>query len=274
MTGSAASFGEAGGGTIRRARSRRMATAWAVSALAARRAGALGPPPRALPPRLHRSLIGAAVWMETLAGFACVHPDGVAVISVVPPHRREQRRFFLVILAHDVPIVAALAVALAWWWPAAVAALAAMGLMMAAVAVGERRPRPVRARMAAVTPSDAHHVRNFFADAAHKGAGRTVLHAVCRQADEAGHVLYLDTVADRLVDYYGEFGFQVRATEAVARGGETVLSRRMVREPVTRADPAPAGVSGHAAHVAPRLPPITSAPFAAGRFRADRHEGR
>ncbi len=243
-----------------------MATAWAVGALAARRAEALGPSPGLLPPGLHRGLLRAAVWTETLAGFASVHPDGVAVISVVPPHRRQQRRFFLVILAHDIPVVAALAVALAWWWPAAVAGLAAMGLVMTAVAVGEHRPKPVRARMAAVTPSDAHHVRNFFADAAHKGAGRTVLDAVCRQADEAGHVLYLDTVAERLVDYYAEFGFTVRATEVLTRGGETVLCRRMVREPATTTASASAQVVAHAAPSrVPALPPITSAPFAAGR---------
>jgi hypothetical protein len=227
-----------------------MATAWAVGALAARRAGALGPPPRALPLRLHRGLLRAAVWTETLAGFVCVHPEGCAVISVVPPHRRDQRRFFLVILAHDVPVAAALAVALVWWWPAAVAGLVAMGLVMAAVAAGERRPGPVRARMAAVTPSCAHQVRNFFADAAHKGAGRMVLGAVCRQADEAGHVLYLDTVAGRLVDYYAEFGFEVRATEALPRGGETVSCRRMVREPVKRTHAVAAGIPADAAHTA------------------------
>ena len=95
----------------------------------------------------------------------------------------------------------------------------------------DRRPRQVTRRLNQVTPSGAHHVRNFFADGAHKGAGRALLGAVCRLADEAGHVLYLDTVVDRLVAYYAEFGFEVRAVSELTRGGKTVLSHRMVREP-------------------------------------------
>jgi len=234
---SAATYDEAGGARNRWGRARQMATARAVSALAAHRAADLGPVPGALPLRLHRSLLQAAVWVETLAGFACVHPQRLAVITVAPPDRRAQRRFFLVILAHDVPVVAALAGLWMLWWPAAALAAAAMGLAMTAVVAGEHRPKAVRERLAAVTPAGAHQVRNFFADEAHKGAGRTVLDAVCQQADEAEHVLYLDTVVERLVAYYVEFGFELRSTDSLLRGGETVLFRRMVRQPSTRTAP-------------------------------------
>lgn len=224
----------------------RLATAWAVSAVAARRAGALGPPPRGVPAPLHRGLLRGTVWVETLAGFGRVHPDRVAVVSVVPPRWRDQRRFFAIILAHDIVVVAALALFLVLWWPAFVVALAAIGLVMAAVVADEHRPRSVRAQLDAVTPSAAHHVRNFFAEGAHKGAGRVVLAAACREADEAGHAFALDTVTDRLVVYYGEFGFEVRATVALTRGGETVRCRRMVREPRVRPEPAAGPASTHA----------------------------
>jgi hypothetical protein len=94
-----------------------------------------------------------------------------------------------------------------------------------------------------------------------------VLDAVCRQADEAQHVLYLHTVVERLVAYYIEFGFDIRATEALTRGRETLICRRMVREPVTRTDPAAVGGSVDAACSTAARPPIAPAPFAAVRLQ-------
>ncbi len=237
-----------------------MATVWAVGAVAARRVGDLGPPPGGIPVPLHRGLVRLTVWVETLGGVARVHPQGLAVVSVVPPRWRDRRRFLLVILVHDVPVAAALVVALWWWWPAAVGAAAAIGLLVAKVVSGERAASHVRERVDAATPSGAHHVCNFFADEAHKGAGRTLLDAVCRQADAAGQLLYLDTVAERLVAYYVEFGFQVHATEERNRGSETVLCRRMVREPKTRTDTWPSQRSSHPARPGAVPPSVTPAP--------------
>ena len=115
---------------MRSSRFRSLRTAWTVSGLAFHRAGALGARPESHFHRLRRGLVRCAVWMETLGGLTRVHPQGVAVISVVPPRRRDQLRLFIVILAHDAPLATALGVAWLWWWPAAAAGAAVIAAVM------------------------------------------------------------------------------------------------------------------------------------------------
>ena len=234
MSAPAAAYGAGASGSLAQPRAPSVATAWALSGLAGRRAGAVGAGPVAHSLRLRRWLVRFAVWVEILGGLARVHPDGTAVVTVAPPRRRDQRRMFLVVLGHDVAVVAALVLAWLWWPPAAVGGVGLLVLALAVAVATDHRPRQVARRLGEATPNGAHHIRNFFAEPAKRGAGRVVLDGVCREADQAGRVLYLDTVAERLVAYYGEFGFEARATVQRCRGGETVLSWRMVREP--RAD--------------------------------------
>ncbi len=47
-------------------------------------------------------------------------------------------------------------------------------------------------------------------------------------------MIYLDTAAPQLVEYYASSGFEVAATELVCRGGRDVRLYRMVRRPRRR----------------------------------------
>ena len=80
-------------------------------------------------------------------------------------------------------------------------------------------------------PAGGWLVHNFAGDAEHPGAARPLLDAVCADADVRGRVLYLDTLAPRLVEYYQAVGFEVAATVPAVYAGEAVVVTRMVRRP-------------------------------------------
>jgi hypothetical protein len=62
------------------------------------------------------------------------------------------------------------------------------------------------------------------------GEGRRLLDGIVAEADRKGQRLVLDAANDRLVDYYGAFGFRAIGAAATMPYGERVT--RMVRHPV------------------------------------------
>jgi hypothetical protein len=136
-------------------------------------------------------------------------------------------------VVHDLVFVGGVALLWALAPPLAATAVIALLANVLLVITIERRPPALRRDLAHVTPRHACHVRNFAGDENHRGAGRELLGAVCAEADGAGRVLYLDTVAERLVEYYGEFGFEERAVADLARGRGGLRLHRMIRDPAT-----------------------------------------
>ena len=118
------------------------------------------------------------------------------------------------------------------WWPAAVVLLSAAGVVGGAGALNLWRCRKARRRLRKARPAGAWCLRNFAS--AGPGAGRALLHQVCAEARREARVVYLDTAAPQLVEYYASSGFEVVAAELVRRGGRDVRLYRMVRRPRRR----------------------------------------
>ena len=190
--------------------------AWALSALVVERCG-----------DRRRAVVRASAWLELVGGVGHVDPAGEAVLCLVPP--RPPLR--LVALMAGVAVV--LAVPLVGlgllWWPALLVVVSAAGLAGVAGAVSLGRSRTARRRLRRARPGGAWCLRNFAS--ARPGAGRALLERVCVEADHEGRVLWLDTAAPRLVEYYARSGFEVAAAEVVHRRGEPLRLYRMVRRP-------------------------------------------
>ncbi len=165
-----------------------------------------------------------------MAGLGRANPGGEAVLCLVP--RRPPLRLVAVMGAVAILLAVAIVALGLLWWPAAVVLLSAAAMAGGAGALSLWRCRKARQRLRQARPAGAWCLRNFAS--ARPGAGRALLHEVCAEADRQSRVVYLDTAAAQLVEYYARSGFEVVATEVVCRGGRDVRLYRMVRRPRRR----------------------------------------
>lgn len=177
-----------------------------------------------------RAVVRASAWLELVAGLGQVDSAGEAVLCLVPA--RPPLRLVAVMGAVAVLVAVALVALSSLWWPTTVVLLSAAGVVGGAGALSLWRSRQARRRLRQALPAGAWCLRNFAS--ARPGAGRALLHQVCAEADREVRVIYLDTAAPQLVEYYARSGFEVAATELVCRRGRRVRLYRMVRRPRRR----------------------------------------
>ena len=92
---------------------------------------------------------------------------------------------------------------------------------------GSPKPRPPYPR---VDADRGRVVEIHVVASVEPGEGRRLLDGIVAEADRKGQTLVLDAANDRLVDYYGAFGFRAIGAAATMPYGERVT--RMVRHPV------------------------------------------
>ena len=179
-------------------------------------------------PVVRQAIIRLAVALELAGGLGVADADGRAVACLAPPRMSDRPRLVMVVVG-VVIVGAGAAVVLMVWWPLFVVMAAAWALIVVPAGVVAWRCRAGERRLGEHRPPGGWGVRNFAADARHRGAGRALLTSVCADADRQGRVLYLDTTAARLVDYYRGFGFEVVASEEMRSGRTAWTVFRMVR---------------------------------------------
>ena len=178
------------------------------------------------------AILRASAWLELAGGLGEVDEDETAVVCLAPPPRlRYAPRLLAGLVAFLVASIVVLVLISAVWAPLlAVYGAAAVGLFGRSV-LKQWRDRAVSAELHRAQPAGGWYLHNVARHPDHPGAGRALLERVVQRADAEGRTLYLDTVVPRLVEYYGEFGFEVAATVEARYDGEVVQIVRMVRRP-------------------------------------------
>lgn len=180
---------------------------------------------------VRRTACRLAAWLELAGGLGVAGEDDHAVLCLSPPRRRDRARLFGLVAATALVVVACFIVGIVVWWPLAIPAVVLWAMVMVPAVPFSWRCRPGDRVLRAVRPPHGWYLHSFASAPLHPGAGRALLAVVCAEADRRGRVLYLDTSAERLVEYYREFGFDVAAEASMAVRGAAWTVRRMSRQP-------------------------------------------
>ncbi len=181
---------------------------------------------------LRHGALWVSTWMELAAGWGRMDDNGAAVLCLEPPQLRQALR--MVVVMAGVMVAGGLAggIIAVIWPPLVVAIVVGLALVCARARWFSWRCRGVNRQLRQARPAGGWNIHNFAGDPDRRGAGRALLDAVCDEADRRRRVLYLDTVVPRLVEYYGECGFEPTAQVAAQFAGEDLVITRMVRQPI------------------------------------------
>lgn len=214
----------------------------ALIALVVARCGHAPQPLASLPPVLRPAALRFSTWLELVSGHGRVGHGGDAVLCLRPP-RPSPRLLAVGLVALVGPFVVLVALASMSLLLAVALATVMLGgglAVLVGVALTLARSRAARSQLRRARPASGWYLHSFAS--ARPGAGRVLLERVCAEADAAGRVLYLDTSAPELIDYYEESGFTPAVTVVVGRAPASEKVTRMARpvggaQPTTAPDP-------------------------------------
>ena len=209
---------------------------WRVSGVAARRFSELPYARYVLPVPARRLMVRVALLSALGWGGWRANEPGTAVCGLKGAVGRRQR--LPAVIAWGIMGLAAIAVWIGWaavWssigliWVPAVSFLCAFALLVL-LGIRGARVSKAKASLPRVDADRGRVVEIHVVASVEPGEGRRLLDGIVAEADRKGQRLVLDAANDRLVDYYGTFGFRAIGAAATMPYGERVT--RMVRHPV------------------------------------------